>query len=76
MSGREPDYWTQLESAIAKLNKECTQLATHHNHMLQLNLSLTSLIDDFSRVHQNIRNASSGKPHKLYTVDVEKDVTT
>ena len=74
MSGREPDYWIQLESAVTKLNKECAQLAAHHNHMLQLNMSLNSLIDDFSRVHQNIRNASSGKPHKLNTVDVEKDV--
>ena len=76
MSGREPHYWSQLESAVANLNKECAQLAAHHNQMLQLNLSLTSLIDDFSRVHQNIRNASSGKPHKLCTIDVKKDVTT
>ena len=71
MSEIEPDYWTQLETAVAKLNKECAQLAAHHNHMLQLNLSLSSLIDDFSRVHQNIRNASSGKPKKLHCVDVK-----
>lgn len=73
MSGTEPDYWTRLETAVAKLNKECAQLAAHHNDMLRLNLSLTALIDDFSRVHQNIRNASSGKPNKLRYVDVEKE---
>ena len=73
MSGTKPEYWSQLETAVAKLNKECAELAAHHNYMLQVNLSLTSLIDDFSRVHQNIRNASSGKPHKLHSVDVKKD---
>ena len=64
MSEEEADYWTRLEGAVTKLNSECSQLATHHKHMLQLNSSLTTLIDDFSRVHRNFRNASSGKPQK------------
>jgi len=71
MSEVEPDYWTRLGTAVAKLNKECAQLAVHHNNLLQLNLSLTSIIDDFSRVHQNIRTASSGKPKQLHHVDVK-----
>ena len=74
MSGAELDHWARLEEAIAKLNKECAQFTAHHKYMLQLNLSLVSLIDDFSRVHRNIRNASSGKPHRLHYVDVEKEV--
>jgi len=64
MSEEVTDYWTRLESAIAKLNGECSRLAAHHQQMLQLNLSLSALIDDFSRVHRNFRNAASGKPQK------------
>ena len=74
MSGVHLDHWERLEEAVAKLNKECAQLAAHHKYMLQLNLSMVSLVDDFSRVHRNIRNASSGKPHKFPYVDVEKEV--
>ena len=58
------DYWTRLGSAVTKLNSECSQLAAHHQQMLQLNLALTTLIDEFSRVHRNFRNAASGKPQK------------
>lgn len=74
MTETKPDHWARLETAVAKLNNECAQFAAHHNYMLQLNLSLTSLIEDFARVHQNIRNASSGKPNKLHCVNVEKEV--
>ena len=73
MSGSETDHWARLEAAVSKLNKECAQFTAHHHNMLQLNLSLTSLIDDFSRVHQNMRSASSGKPQNVRYVDVEKE---
>jgi len=69
MSEEGSDYWKRLESAVTKLNGECSQLAAHHEHMLQLNLSLTSLIDEFSRVHRNFSNASSGKPQKYTSTD-------